>query len=114
METSKDVTDTVLDNLVPLDAWARPMFGSYGLYCDGKFVGIISGGHLHIKRSDAAPYLFEHTEPAPPFPGARDWHRVLPHLLADSEWLKDVISETVAALPVPKPKPPRNRLVAPD
>lgn len=104
MSTSKELVVRILDTLVPLDVRARAMFGAYGLYCDEKFVGIVSGDHLYIKRSDAEPFLLEGTEPAPPFPGARDWHRVPMHLLDDAEWLRNAVQETASALPVPKPK----------
>ena len=104
MSTSKEVVQQILDALVPLDVRARPMFGSYGVWCDEKFVAILSGTDLYIKRSGAALYLFEGTEPAPPFPGARHWHRVPPYLLGDDAWLRDAIRETALALPAPKPK----------
>lgn len=104
MSTSREVVDDILDALVPLDVRAIPMFGAYGLYCDEKFVGLVSHGHLFIKYSDIEPALVEGTEPAPPFPGAKDWYRVPPALLADDEWLRVAIEETAAALPMPKPK----------
>ena len=104
MSTNREVVDDILDALVPLDVRAIPMFGAYGLYCNEKFVGLVSQGQLYIKGSDIEPALVEGTEPAPPFPGAKDWYRVPPKLLADDEWLRVAIEETAAALPMPKPK----------
>jgi TfoX/Sxy family transcriptional regulator of competence genes len=104
VSTSRDVVDDILDALVPLDVRAIPMFGAHGLYCNEKFVGLVSQGHLYIKYSNIEPALVAGTEPAPPFPGAKDWYRVPPALLANDEWLRLAIEETAAALPFPKPK----------
>lgn len=95
---NKEFVQGIVERLAPLDVRARSMFGSYGLYCDEKFVGIISGDRLHLKRSDADPALFDATEMAPPFPGAKDWHRVPPELLADEEWLRDAVQATADGL----------------
>ncbi|HLU37108.1 MAG TPA: TfoX/Sxy family protein [Thermomicrobiales bacterium] len=104
MSTSKELVERILDALIPLDVRTRAMFGAYGLYCDEKFVGLINGEHLYIKRSDVDPTFLNGTEPAPPFPGAKDWHRVPDRLIDEGEWLRDAIQETASALPLPKPK----------
>lgn len=104
MSTSKELVEHILDGLAPLDVRARAMFGAYGLYCDEKFIGLINGDCLFIKRSDVDATFLDGTEPAPPFPGARDWHRVPDRLIDDTDWLRDAIQETASALPLPKPK----------
>jgi TfoX/Sxy family transcriptional regulator of competence genes len=102
--SGREVIERILDALVPLDVRAIPMFGAYGLYCDEKFVGLVTNGQLHIKYSDIDPSFLEGTDLAAPFPGAKEWHRVPPSLLEDDVWLREAIQETAAALPVPRPK----------
>ena len=36
------------------DITARKMFGDYGLYCDGKIVGLICDDRLYVKPTEAA------------------------------------------------------------
>jgi TfoX/Sxy family transcriptional regulator of competence genes len=94
----------LLEILSPLAVRERAMFGSYGLYCDGKFVGIVSEGQLYLKPTVADQALFEGTEPAPPFDGATDWHLVPEDMLWDTDWLRTVVQATADALPLPAPK----------
>ncbi len=104
MSQDKGFVDDVLERLYPLDVRSRAMFGSYGVYCDGKFVMIIGDDQLYLKRSDAAPALLEGTELTPPFEGATDWHLVPDDLLHDRDWLRDAVQAIADALPTPKPK----------
>jgi TfoX/Sxy family transcriptional regulator of competence genes len=104
--------DFVEDQLAGLDVRTGKMFGEYAVYCDGKVVGLICDDDLFIKPSGADPALFRATEPAPPYPGAKDYHRVPGDLLEDREWLQEAVQATADALPVPPPKKPRPR--APD
>ena len=80
----------------------RPMFGEYGLYCDEKVVGLICDDALFIKPSTADPELFSRTEPAPPYPGAKPYHRVPGDALDDREWLGRAVQATADALPPPQ------------
>jgi TfoX/Sxy family transcriptional regulator of competence genes len=94
----------LLDILSPLAVRERAMFGSFGLYCDEKFVGIVSEGQPYLKPSVADQALFDETEPAPPFDGATDWHLVPEDMLRESEWLRTAVQATADALPLPPPK----------
>lgn len=82
----------------------RSMFGEYAIYCDDKVVGFICDDMLFIKPSTADPELFTRTEPAPPYPGAKNYHRVSGDGLEDRDWLGEAIQSTADALPPPKPK----------
>ncbi len=104
MPQDKGFVDDVLDRLYPLDVRARAMFGSYGVYCDSKFVMIIGDNQLYLKRSNADPAYLEGTELTPPFEGATDWHLVPDELLHDRDWLRDAVQAIADALPAPKPK----------
>ncbi|HWV23887.1 MAG TPA: TfoX/Sxy family protein [Thermomicrobiales bacterium] len=104
MAQDKAFVQDIVDMLMPLDVWTRSMFGSVGLYCDGKFVGLVSDDQLFIKRSGADPDLFAATELGRPFPGAKEWHLVTADLYGESEWLREAVQATADALPFPKPK----------
>lgn len=104
MPQDKGFVNDVLERLYPLAVRSRAMFGSYGVYCDGKFVMIIGDDQLYLKRSSADPALLEGTELAPPFDGATDWHLVPDELLHDRDWLRDAVQAIADALPAPKPK----------
>lgn len=99
----------VLDMLYPLNVRERAMFGSYGVYCDEKFVMIIGLDQVYLKRSDADPSLFEATELVPPFEGATEWHLVPEDMLRETEWLREAVQAIADALPKPKPKALRKR-----
>jgi DNA transformation protein len=53
MTISADFLQYVLDQLAPLGGLSsRRMFGAIGLYCEGKFFGLIAGDALFFKVSD--------------------------------------------------------------
>jgi TfoX/Sxy family transcriptional regulator of competence genes len=85
----------------------RPMFGEYGVYVDGKLVGLVCDEQLYVKPTPAGRLLAEPVTEAPPYPGAK------PHLLIeadrwdDAEWLGDLLRVTAAELPTPKPRKPK-------
>jgi TfoX/Sxy family transcriptional regulator of competence genes len=109
MAQDKAFVAEITEMLTPLDVRSRPMFGSYGMYCDDKFMAIISDGQLFLKQSEADPELFFGTEMAPPYPGAKDYHLVTADMFGDGEWLRTAVQATADALPAPKPKKAKGR-----
>ena len=107
MAQDKIFVQEIVDMLAPLEVWSRAMFGAYGMYCDGKFVAIVSDDQLFLKPSNADPDLFTGTEMAPPYPGAKNYHVVTADMFEDGEWLRDAVQATADALPLPKPKKPK-------
>ncbi|KQW05539.1 hypothetical protein ASC66_11115 [Leifsonia sp. Root4] len=107
MATRAETVEFIEDQLSGLLVRTAKMFGEYGIYCDEKVVGLICDDTLFIKPSDAAAELFARTEPAPPYPGAKLYHRVPGEALEDREWLMEAVQATADALPAPKPKKPR-------
>ena len=107
MSTSKRTAEFIEDQLATLDVHTKPMFGEYGVYCDGKVVGFITDDVLFIKPSPADPSLFERCEPGHAYPGSKIYHGVPGDALDDHEWLCEAIQATADALPAPKPKKPR-------
>ena len=106
MATDRKTVDYIVDQMSKAGAVsARPMFGEYGVYCDGKMVAIIGDWRLFIKPTPSGRVLAADAEEVPPYPGAK------PHLLIDAErwegqdWLSDLVRATAAELPTPKPKP---------
>lgn len=107
MSTSPDTVAFIEDQLSSLRVRTLRMFGEYGIYCDDKIVGLICDDELFVKPSGADAALFERTEPAPPYPGAKDYHRVPGDLLEDRDWLMLAVQSTADALPAPRPKKPK-------
>jgi len=107
MSTRPDVVAFVEDQLSGLNVRTRPMFGEYGLYCDEKIVALICDDDLFLKPSAIDQALLARTELAPPYPGAKDYHRVPGDALEDRDWLSAVVQATADALPLPKPRAPK-------
>jgi TfoX/Sxy family transcriptional regulator of competence genes len=105
VSTSPDTVAFIEDQLAGLAVRTRPMFGEYGVYCDGKIVGLICDDILFLKPSDADLGLFARTELAPPYPGAKQYHRVPGDAVEDRDWLGQVVQATADALPAPTGKP---------
>lgn len=106
MATDRKTVDYIVDQISGAGAVsAKPMFGAYGLYCDGKMIGIIGDDQLFIKPTAGGRALARDAAEVAPYPGAK------PYLLVDADgWedrdrLTDLVRITVAELPVPKPKP---------
>jgi len=101
MATSKDTIAFMLEQLEPLPARARAMFGEYGLYVEDKVVGFVCDDTLFLKPSDATAGLAL----GPAYPGSKDYAIVDADLLEDAEALRDMVRATADSLPPPKPKP---------
>lgn len=52
---------------------ARPMFGEYGLYCDGIFFAVICDDQLFVKPTPQGEAAFPWLPKAPPYEGAKDY-----------------------------------------
>lgn len=107
MSTKADTAAFIEDQLAGLTVRTKRMFGEFGIYCDEKVVGFICDDTLFLKPSGADPRLFERTDLAPPYPGAKDYHRVPGEALEDRDWLGEVVQATADALPAPLAKKPR-------
>ena len=108
MSTSADAAAFIEDQLAGLAVRTKRMFGEYAIYCDDKVVGFICDDTLFIKPSPIDPALLEGTVPAPPYPGAKDYHSVPGDLLENRDWLAAAVQATADALPAPAPKKPKS------
>lgn len=86
---------------------ARKMFGEYGLYLDGKVIGLICDDQLFIKPTPAGLEFHPEADFGPPYPGAKDWLLIPEDLWDNSTWLQGLARITARALPEPKPKAPK-------
>ncbi len=88
---------------------ARPMFGEYGLYLDGKMVALVCDDQLFVKpTADGRDFAADAGEGAP-YPGAKPHLLIDPDRWDDGDWLADLFRRTAAALPLPKPKAKKKR-----
>ena len=69
------------------DVHARKMFGEYGVYCDGVFVGVMTAGRLFIKPTLAGDQLEPGLELAPAYKGAKPTCLIPPEMLDDPDRL---------------------------
>lgn len=108
MATSSTTIEYLLDQLrgVPT-AQAKKMFGEYCLYVDSKPVALVCQDTLFLKPTAAASALLLHCEMAAPYPGAKPHCALGANILENPILLGQLLTQTAAALPVPKPKKPK-------
>ena len=104
MRTDPKFIERILEKMLPLDVVARPMFGGYGLYCQGKNFALVNDDTLFIKVTEPGLTLAGRVSQAPPYPGARPAFKISASKLSDREWLVQLVNETSKALPLAKPK----------
>jgi|SRR5690625_1798385 len=103
MASKPEEIQWILEQLRPLDVHTRAMFGEYGLYCDGVFVGVICNNTLFLKRNTATDDVLGVESLAPPYDGARDHHVVSDELLRTGDALvRDAVSGAAKVLPPPR------------
>lgn len=91
---------------------AKPMFGEYGLYCDGKMVAMVCDDQLFVKPTAGGRAFAGLVDERPPYPGAKPCLLIDTDRWDDSDWLSRLISISVAELPMPKPRSKRAAAVA--
>ena len=104
MATRTSTIDALQTVLAPVKPTFRKMFGEYGLYCDGKFVGVVADDSLFLKRTPAGLTFLDESHLCPAYPGATPSLRVPDERWEDAAWVCAMVRATAAALPVPKPK----------
>ena len=117
MSSSPETADTVLamfaDALGDQVVTARRMFGEYGLYCDGRFFGLICDETLFLKPLPEVRAAMRAPDEAHPFPGAKLWLRPGAEEMDDPEQLARLVRIALAHLPTERPKKPSRRKKAP-
>jgi TfoX/Sxy family transcriptional regulator of competence genes len=80
---------------------AKPMFGEYGVYCDGRMVAMVCDDRLFVKPTAAGRALAEGASDAPPYPGAKPCLLIDPDRWDDRDWLSELFRVSAAQLPLP-------------
>lgn len=104
MATTPEQLDRILAALDPLPVTAKRMFGEYALYLDGRIPAFITDGVLGVKVTEVADPLLTEDLLAPIYRGSKDYWRIPDRLLADGEWLRELLMATTAHVEPPKPK----------
>jgi DNA transformation protein len=108
MSSNQSTVDFILEQAAAVGSVsARKMFGEYGLYCDGKFIGVVCDDQLYLKPTAASRTFIEETGEvveAPPYPGAKNYIRIDGDKWDDAEWLAEVTRITTRELPEKKKK----------
>jgi TfoX/Sxy family transcriptional regulator of competence genes len=81
----------------------KKMFGEYGLYFEDKLFALVCDNKLFVKPTLSGRAYIKDVVEAPPYPGAKNQF-LIEAQLEDRDWLKKLVSITVAELPEPKPK----------
>lgn len=103
MASSIDFVEYVCDQLGGAGSITyKKMFGEYGIYCDGKIVGVICDNQLYVKKTEAGAALCPDCQEGAPYTGAKP-HFVIERV-DDREWMARFIRATCDELPAPKPK----------
>lgn len=80
----------------------RKMFGEYGVYLDGKFIGVICGNQLFVKITKAGKEVLPDCEMEPPYEGAKPYFLI--EELENTERINRFLRATFEELPIPKSK----------
>lgn len=80
----------------------RKMFGEYGIYLDGKFVGVVCDNQCFVKITKAGEKVLPDCAKEPPYDGAKPYFLI--EELEDIDLLCKFLRVTFEELPVPKPK----------
>lgn len=103
MATDQSFAAFILDQLNLLDdIILKKMFGEYGLFYDGKMVGIVADNQVFIKDTELGRSVAEETNLQSPYPGAKPY--LLIENIDNKEMLRDLIVATHQVIPYPKPK----------
>lgn len=86
----------------------RPMFGEYGIYCDGKVVAFVCDNTLYLKPVPEVLALLDDPVMEPIYPGSKDYVRIEGEL-DEPERLAELVRVVAAAVPEPKPRKTKAR-----
>ncbi len=108
MAMQQHTIDFLLEQATGADAVAaKPMFGEYGVYVDGKMIGSVCDDQLFVKSTVAGRAHAEPVSDAPPYSGAKPQMLIAGDRWDDAEWLGELLRVTAAELPTPKPRKPK-------
>lgn len=104
MASKQEFVDYVVEQLQGAgEIIAKKMFGEYGIYCDGKFFGVICDNKLFVKPTEGGRNYIGDVIEAPAYPGAKPSF-LIEEKIDDADWLSELIRITIKELPEPKAK----------
>lgn len=107
MASSKEFVEYVMDQLQGAgNVSYRKMFGEYGWYCNGKFLGVVCDDQLFVKITPETEKAFASIPKAPPYEGAKGYFLI--EDIDNRRLLMELARATWEALPEPKPKKRRS------
>ena len=99
MATDPRTIDLLLERTAAAGAMAtRKMFGEYGLYCDGVFIGVVCDDRLHLKPTKPGLTLAPGLEMQPAYPGAKPSLVVPAERWDEEDWFIPLLTATRDAL----------------
>ena len=108
MATQQRTIDYLIKQATGADSVsARPMFGEYGVYVDGKMIGSVCDDQLFVKPTASGRVHADPVSDAPPYQGAKPQMLIEADRWDDAEWLGELLRVTAADLPAPKPPKPK-------
>jgi DNA transformation protein len=105
--TRRETVDAILRRLRSPKFTAKPMFGEYALYADGKVVALVCDDRLYVKMVPATAAFADDCETGPPYPGAKPHYIVDEGQLGSLEGLPDALLDVAKGLPAPRKKAKR-------
>jgi len=84
------------------DVSYRRMLGEYGIYLDGKFIGVICDNQFFVKFTKAGEAILPECPKEPPYDGAKPYFLI--EDLEDRDLLHRFLRASFEELPEPKPK----------
>ena len=105
MATERKTVEFILEQLTGAgEIAARSMFGEYGLYCDGKMIGIIGDDQLYIKPTRSGRAFAPELAEAAPYPQAKPYQLVEADRWDDQDWMQELTRITTSELAPPRPR----------
>ena len=102
MASQQKTVDFILDQMAGAGTVsAKRMFGEYGLYCNGKLFALVCDDQLFLKPTPAGRAYASEMGEGSPYPGAKPCLLVTGDRWDDGDWLAELVTVTVAALPPP-------------
>lgn len=81
----------------------KRMFGEFGLFSDGKMVGMICDDRLLMKPTEGGRAFIGKVVEGLPYPGAKPAF-LIEAQMEDRDWLSELVRITTRELPAPKPR----------
>jgi TfoX/Sxy family transcriptional regulator of competence genes len=107
MASQQCIVDYIVEQLDGTGVIARKMFGEFGLFYEGKMVGLICDNQLYVKPTVAGRAFLGDCPEGQPYPNAKPHFLIPGERWDDSERLKRLIQLTAADLPPPTKKKAR-------